>query len=377
MAGVGVSLSPSKKQFLRRLYQDPHHPGSLGGARRLYEAARLIRQDITFKDVQRFLEDSRAYTLHKLQPKKFKRRAILSPKPRVIMAADLADMKVLAPFNHGVKYILVCVDAFSRYAKCLPLTRKDANSMVSAMKKVLEEENDIFKGVSRLFVDRGKEFYNRQLQSYLESKRIKTYSVYSQETKSAIAERFIRTLKARLYRYMTAHNTLEYVSALGDVVESYNHSRHSVLGKTPAKVHALRKPDQLIKQFKKMHYKSKENVRDSTSRQLNIGDHVRLVGAERSSKFSRGFNIQNTEEIFKIDAVDHRQYPVAYIIKDLSNQPIQGLFYREELVKVQLPEVFPIIIKKSRIVNGRKQFYVSWLGYDDTQDGWIDATDIS
>lgn len=376
MAGVGVSLSPSKKQFLLRLYHDPHHPGSLGGVQRLYEAARVIRPDISLKDVQRFLEDSRAYTLHKLQPKKFKRRAILSPKPRVIMAADLADMKVLASFNHGVKYILVCVDVFSRYAKCLPLMRKDANSMVIAMKKVLEE-NDVFKGVSRLFVDRGKEFYNRQLQSYLESKRIKTYSVYSQETKSTIAERFIRTLKSRLYRYMTAHNTLEYVSVLGDIVESYNHTRHSVLGKTPAEVHILRKPDQLIRQFKKMHYKSREKVRGTTSRQLNIGDYVRLVGAERASKFSRGFNIQNTEEIFKIDAVDHRQYPVAYIIKDLSNQPIQGLFYREELVKVQLPEVFPIIIKKSRIANGRKQFYVSWLGYDDTQDGWIDAADIS
>ncbi len=373
---AGVSLTSSKKQFLQRLYQDPHHPGSLGGERRLYEAARAIRPDITLKDVQKFLEDSRAYTLHKLQPKKIK-RAILSPKPRVIIAADLADMKVLAQFNRGVKYILVCVDVFSRYAKCLPLMRKDATSMVSAMKKVLEEENDMFNGVSRLFVDRGKEFYNRQLQSYLESKHIKTYSVYSQETKSSIAERFIRTLKARLYRYMTAHNTLEYVSVLGDIVESYNHSRHRALGKTPAEVHTLRKPNQLIKQFKTMHYKSREKVRGTSSRLLNIGDYVRLVGADRASKFSRGFNIQNTEEIFRIDEVDHRQYPVAYIIKDLSNQPIQGLFYREELVKVQLPEVFPIIIKKSRIANGRKQFYVSWLGYDDSQDGWIDASDIA
>lgn len=176
---------------------------------------------------------------------------------------------------------------------------------------------------------------------------------------------------------MTAHNTLDYVSALAAVVESYNHTPHRQLEKTPAQVHALRKPEQIMQQFKRLHYKSHEKHRKATSRELNIGDYVRLAGEDRASKFSRGFHIQNTEEIFKIAAVDHRQYPIGYTLKDLSNQPIQGLFYREELVKVQLPDVFPIIIKKSRIVNGRKQFYVSWLGYDASQDKWIDASDIS
>lgn len=371
-----VSLSPSKKKLLDKLYYDPSQPGSLAGAVALYKAAKAFRPDISLKQIQRFLEDSRAYTLHKLQPKKFKRRAILSPKPRVIIAADLADMRILSRYNNGHNYILVCIDVFSRFAKALPLKRKDGNSMAVAMKTLLEED-DVFKGVSRIFVDRGKEFYNRALQSYLETRHIKTYSVYSQETKSSIAERFIRTLKGRLYRYMTAHNTLHYVSALEAVVKSYNHTPHRQLEKTPAEVHALRKPEQIMRQFKTLHYKSNEKHRRSTSRELNIGDYVRLAGAERASKFSRGFHIQNTEEIFKIAAVDHRQYPIGYTLKDLSNQPIQGLFYREELVKVQLPDVFPIIIKRSRIVNGRKQFYVSWLGYDASQDKWIDASDIS
>ena len=380
MAGVSSlpTLSPSKKKkLLEKLYSDPKQPGSLSGIRGLYKAAKKnIRSDITLKDVERFLEGSRTYTLHKLQPKKFKRRGILSPKPRVILAADLADMRLLSRYNHGQNYILVCIDTFSRFAKALPLKRKDGNSMLAAMKTMLEED-DIFKGVSRLFVDRGKEFYNRPLQSYLEKQRIRTYSVYSQETKSSIAERFIRTLKSRLYRYMTAHNTLDYVSVLAAVVQSYNHTPHRRLGKTPAQVHAMRKPEEIMAQFRKMHYKSKDGGRRASSRELSIGDYVRLAGAERASKFSRGFYIQNTEEIFRIDGVDHRQYPVAYTIKDLSNQPIQGLFYREELIKVQLPEVFPVFIKRSRIVNGRKQFYVSWLGYDSSQDGWIDASDIS
>lgn len=77
------------------------------------------------RDVEQFMEGYRTHTLHKLQPYKFKRRAILSPKPRVIIAVDLADMKPLSRFNRGHNYILVCNDAFSRYTKALPLKRND------------------------------------------------------------------------------------------------------------------------------------------------------------------------------------------------------------------------------------------------------------
>lgn len=76
-------------------------------------------------------------------------------------------MKELSRFNRGHNYILVCVDAFSRYAKALPLKRKDAKSMVMAMKTLLEEDA-AFSGVSSLCVDRGKEFYNCPLQTYLQ-----------------------------------------------------------------------------------------------------------------------------------------------------------------------------------------------------------------
>ena len=367
----------SKQEFLRRFYRDPQQPGSLGGIRRLYDAAKAIRPDISLKDVEKFMQDSRTYTLHKLQPKKFKRRAILSPKPRVILGADLADMRLLAKYNRGYNYILVCIDIFSRYAKAIPLKRKDAKSMVVAMKQVLEED-DVFKGVSRFFVDRGKEFYNQPLRTYLESRGVKTYSVYSQETKCSIAERFIRTLKGRLYRFMTERNSLEYVSALQSIVQSYNHTTHSTLGKkTPSEVHTLRNPQKIRDQFRVIGYKRGESRSRKFSRSLRVGDYVRLAGAERASKFSRGFHIQNTEEIFRISNIDRRQRPVCYHLHDLTGDTILGCVYREELIKVTLPEVFPITIKKSRIVNGRKQFYVSWLGYDTTQDQWIDATDIS
>lgn len=161
----------------------------------MYIAARTIKPKVSIRVVKRFMEDSKRYTLHKLQPQKIKRREILSPKPRVIIAADVADMSELSRFDRGNKYILVCIDTFSRYVKAQPLKRKDGMTMVSVIKTVMEED-DTFKKASRLFMGRGKEFYNRALQTYLQSKGIKMYSVYSYQTKSSISERFIRTLKS-------------------------------------------------------------------------------------------------------------------------------------------------------------------------------------
>lgn len=188
---------PSKKRLFKALYEDPQVPGSLSGVRPLFLAVRAINPDVSMRDVEQFMEDYRTHTLHKLQPYKFKRRAILSPKPRVIIAVDLADMKALPRFNKGHNYILVCIDAFSRYTKALPLKSKDGKSKVMGMKTLLEE-GSAFNGISRICVDRGTEFYNRLLQVYLQSKNKKVYSVYSQDIKSSLAERFIRTLKGRL-----------------------------------------------------------------------------------------------------------------------------------------------------------------------------------
>ena len=75
------------------------------------------------------------------------------------------------------------------------------------------------------------------MKKMLASKKVKLYSVFSQETKASIAERFIRTLKGKLYKYMTAHNTLNYMTALPEIVKTYNLSPHRGLkGKTPVEV---------------------------------------------------------------------------------------------------------------------------------------------
>ena len=235
----------NKNEILLNLYQDIKNPNSYGSIQGLLQNAKQILPSIKRDDVVNFLKCQKAYTLHRVTNKRFLRRRVLAPKPGVIASCDLADLTSLARYNEGYKYTLVFVDVFSRFAQCIPLKRKDSNSVHDALNKILN--SNYFNKLKRLNTDEGKEFYNQKVNKLLTSKGIILYSVSSREIKAAIAERFIRTLKGKLFRYMTHQNTKKYIHILHDVVNSYNHTQHRGLGgkHTPTEIHRLTDPDEI------------------------------------------------------------------------------------------------------------------------------------
>ena len=360
---------------LKGLYEDADKPSAYGGVQKLYRAAKRLNPSITVKMVKQFLEGNRAYTLHYLTKKKFPRLRILAPKPKVILACDLCDMSWLAKYNKGTRYLLVCLDVFSRLAKVVPLKNKSGHSVTDAFKRVLESKD--FKGVTRLFCDRGTEFTNAHLRKYLTPKGIRVYSTSSQEIKSSPAERFIRTLKSKIYRYLTANNTRTYLNVLHELVGAYNNTIHRGLtsGQTPRQVHLMKDPRSLRGQFRKI-FKSARPTRNPPTSPLTSGRAVRIAGAERSSRFNRGYLAQNTEEIFIIDKVLRQQDLHTYRLRDLRGEPIRGVFYREELVPVSLPERFPVRVLRSRTRRGKREYFVRWVGYPESENSWITAKDL-
>ncbi len=77
---------------------------------------------------------------------------------------------------------------------------------------------------------------NRDLQIFLEDKNIIFRVVRSPDVKAATVERFVRTIKERVYRYFTHKNTKRYLDVLQKIVESYNQTKHSATKMTPASV---------------------------------------------------------------------------------------------------------------------------------------------
>ena len=219
-------------------------------------------------------------------------------------------------------------------------------------------ENKASEGLRRLNTDLGTEFWNKKVRNYLLSRGIKLYSVHSSEIKAALAERAIRTLKARIYRFITCQNSSRYIDQLQNMVDAYNRSPHSGLKnkQTPIDIHNLKDPSAIKCQFHVM-YKNLKQPTSSISPRPAVGDIVRLVGSARSSVFHKGYTQQNTHELFRIKSVKHKNHPRTYLLEDLSGEPIQGIFYAPELVLSTLPESYDIKILRSRKIKGKKTIF--------------------
>ena len=116
--------------------------------------------------------------LHKPIITKFKKRKVYSSFKDNIWGVDLADMQLINKYNKGIRYLLCVIDLFSKYAWVVPLKDKKGATITNA-------------------------FYNNSFKKWLKYNDISMYSTYN-EGKSIVAERFIRTLKNKIYKHMTA-----------------------------------------------------------------------------------------------------------------------------------------------------------------------------
>ena len=162
---------------------------------------------------------------HKPIIRKFNKRKVYSQFKDNIWGVDLAAMQSLNRKNKGIKYILCVIDLYSKYAFVIPLKDKKGISIVSAFNKIIKQSN---RKQNKIWVDQGGEFYNNVFEKWLSDNDINMYSTYN-EGKSVVAERFIRTLKNKLYKHMTATGKKVYYDVLHDVVNKYNNTKHSTI----------------------------------------------------------------------------------------------------------------------------------------------------
>ena len=163
--------------------------------------------------------------LHKPIIRNFNKRKVFSQFKDNIWGVDLADMQLLSRKNKGVKYLLCAIDLYSKYAFVIPLKDKKGINIVNAFDKIIKQSN---RKPNKIWVDQGGEFYNNVFEKWLSDNDINMYSTYN-EDKSVVAERFIRTLKNKLYKHMTATGKKVYNDVLDDVVNKYNNTKHSTI----------------------------------------------------------------------------------------------------------------------------------------------------
>ena len=179
-----------------------------------------------------------------------------------------------------------------------------------------------------------------------------------------MAQRFDRTLKERLWVYMTNDNDYRYIEILQDVVKGYNATEHSSTGYAPKDVTEKHVPEILGR---------KERPRPSKTPEFKVGDLVRVSTSKRA--FVKGYEANYSEMIFKITEVRQSDEHYLYKISDLADKIEPGWLYEKEMSKVRSDEKLRIAkIVRQRTIKGRKQYLV---GYPSTFDSWQYADELT
>ncbi len=139
---------------------------------------------------------------------------------------DLMDMQNVAKENSGVRYVLVMIDIFSRKLWCQPLKDKTGKSVVKAMETIFDEGRQ----PRILRSDKGREYLNKDVQDYLKQRKIHHFTT-NNEPKANYAERVIKTMRQKIFRYTMKKQNYSYVDVLQKIVDSYNRTVHGSLGR--------------------------------------------------------------------------------------------------------------------------------------------------
>ena len=125
--------------------------------------------------------------------------------------------------------MLNIIDVFSKYAWSVPLKDKKGETTSEAFRRIVKDSGRIPK---HIWVDNGLEFYNRHVDAWLRENNIVRYSTYG-EHKSAVVERFNRTLKEKMWKRFTAENTRNWIDMLDSLMKDYSTRIHSSIGMSP------------------------------------------------------------------------------------------------------------------------------------------------
>ena len=118
-----------------------------------------------------------AEKLHRPIIRKFNKRKVHSPFTDNIWGADLADRQLISKFNKGFRFLLCVIDIYSKHAWVIPLKDKKGITITNALQKILDESN---RKPNKIRVDKGSEFYNSSIKSWLEKNDIKMYSTHNE-----------------------------------------------------------------------------------------------------------------------------------------------------------------------------------------------------
>ena len=195
------------------------------------------------------------------------------------------------------------LDIFSKHGWIVPLKTKTGLEVSKAFQIIFKENKP-----KMLWVDKGKEYYNKNVLDLLAKNDVKIYSTENEE-KSSVCERWNRTIKTKMYKQFTIQNNTVYIDILPKILSSYNNSKHRSIGMTPLQAS---EPKNYGKVYFNLYvgfhptapgFKGQSPLEsDNRKPAFKVGDRVRISKYKRKT-FDKGYTPNWTEEVFVIDEI--------------------------------------------------------------------------
>jgi Integrase core domain len=368
MAGPGSRTKDNVEARLAKTYFDVTHPAGFSSITKLAESV-----NCSYETARKWLAGQDAYTLHRPIKRKFKRNRYIIPTLGWLFEADLADFQKISGENDQYKYLLCVIDGFSKMVAVEPLLDKSGNTVSIALKRALEKLGP----TDTLRTDKGKEFLNAKVQTLLKENNISHLVTQNEETKCAMIERFIRTLKERMYRFFTHFGKERYIDNLQEIVASYNNTKHSAIGKKPIEVNSKNTREVWEFLYSGIGRYPKLEMQPVNKKPIfKVGETVKI--SEYKQHFAKGYRPNWSYEVFKVKKIIKRN-PIVYIIEDLEGEEVKGTWYSEELQRVSTDEATTFRIEdilKTRGKGAKKQVFVKWQGYPAKFNSWVYSKDL-
>jgi hypothetical protein len=323
---------------LETLYYDPSR-----GLSRKNLITQGLKHEYTSDEINEFLQSQEAVQLHK--PKPIPNYVPISGVPGTVQC-DLTFYEQYASSNKGFDIILTVIEINSRRAYCRPLKNKTQANVIQAFKEIIEESQKYIPIVS-VTSDQGSEF-SKEFVSFLEKQGISHYYTNVGD-KHALgrAERFNRTIRGLIEKYMTAYNTHTWFNILDELVKNYNNTVHSSTGFAPNKVGE----EELI-MIRKRQSEKTNKVLDSMMR-LQVGDKVRKIKNKSILDKKTGESWSRT--VYTIKEVNH----FSYVLENNEGTELKGTYKDYELQKVDTVEEFEGKSKTFDREKHKKEYKVS------------------
>lgn len=352
---------------LDKIYHSPEDPGSLGGVSRLLKRARQLNvPGASQRSVESYLNGQQAYTLHKPARRHYVRNKTYVAGIDAQWQADLADMQGIARQNDGMRYILTVIDVFSKVAWAVPVKSKDAGSVADGFGEVMRLASP--RKPKRLQTDKGKEFFNSTFATLMRRNKIHHFASES-DMKAAVVERFNRTIKTRIYTYLSDRGSARWVDVLQDLLKAYNASHHRTIGMAPEQV----KKTHENRLWTKMYGDGDTHLKPAIPK----GAMVRINKSK--GVFDKGYMPNWSKEHFTIrDAPQNSKQaerPV-YKLEDFSGDEVKGSWYPEELQAITNNQYrIEKVLRKRTLPDGSTEKLVRWEGWPDKFNSWINESD--